>query len=392
MGYTKLFSNIVTSSIWCEDHDVLRVWVAFLALSDADSKVEGSIPGMASLCRVTIERFEEILQKLKSPDPYSRTEENEGRRIADCDGGWIVLNRKKYRDRTQDQDGSKAAAMRRSRARKKGNALVSQGNALPRDRDRDRENIYTNIKTSKTKTEVESDKKPHPNRSFNSDSEETSKVDIDLQPIEEALAFLPLEKDRAVARTILTTWKECRTEDAIAFVQQAKPFLMQLEEDQETWIRRIVLLRLPTDPVYDKNGRNLLHQWLMNCIQKSIRKNQSQGHDRGPQIPEGGYGGCFIPLEDKLRKAEEERERELAPKQRILDDLFPRLEGVKTSIRGYIAHCPVHDDHEHSMLINIDPDTWDISFECSEGCDEEAIVAAIGDGIWSKGLGPAKDA
>ena len=27
-GYSKLFSSIVTSSIWCEDNITLRVWIA----------------------------------------------------------------------------------------------------------------------------------------------------------------------------------------------------------------------------------------------------------------------------------------------------------------------------------------------------------------------------
>jgi hypothetical protein len=32
------------------------------------------------------------------PDPHSRTPEHEGRRVAKVEGGWLILNHKKYRD------------------------------------------------------------------------------------------------------------------------------------------------------------------------------------------------------------------------------------------------------------------------------------------------------
>jgi hypothetical protein len=51
-GWTKLFSSIVTSSIWIEPNATLRVWVALLATADADGLVEGSVPGFANLARV----------------------------------------------------------------------------------------------------------------------------------------------------------------------------------------------------------------------------------------------------------------------------------------------------------------------------------------------------
>ena len=79
-GWAKLFSSIITSSIWTEDDVTLRVWIAMLATADADGVVEGSLPGFASLARVTREKLEESLRKLVSPDPDSRTPDHEGRR------------------------------------------------------------------------------------------------------------------------------------------------------------------------------------------------------------------------------------------------------------------------------------------------------------------------
>ena len=98
-NYTKLFSSIITSTIWQEDNPTRILWITMLALSDADGMVEGSIPGLARLAGITIEDCEKAMAKLQSPDPYSRTKEHEGRRVIDADGGWIILNRVKYRDK-----------------------------------------------------------------------------------------------------------------------------------------------------------------------------------------------------------------------------------------------------------------------------------------------------
>ena len=97
-GFTKLFGSIVTSSLWCQDDTVLRVWIGMLATSGPTGKVPGSVPGLANLCRVSIEDMERVLEILLSPDQYSRTPDNDGRRIQKCDGGWQLLNYVKYRE------------------------------------------------------------------------------------------------------------------------------------------------------------------------------------------------------------------------------------------------------------------------------------------------------
>jgi hypothetical protein len=103
-GYTKLFSSIVTSTIWRADCPTKVVWITMLALSDKDGIVEGSIPGLAHIAGVTLDECKRALDKLQSPDEYSRTPENEGRRVKAIDGGWLILNRTKYRDLDWDSD------------------------------------------------------------------------------------------------------------------------------------------------------------------------------------------------------------------------------------------------------------------------------------------------
>lgn len=102
--FTKLFSSITESTIWCEDAEVRIVWITMLAMCDKNGRVWGSIPGLANRARVSIEKAEEALQKFLSPDTYSRTKEYDGRRIEEIDGGWRLLNHEKYRAMRDEEE------------------------------------------------------------------------------------------------------------------------------------------------------------------------------------------------------------------------------------------------------------------------------------------------
>lgn len=97
MGYTKLFSSIIASTIWREDDKTRLVWITMLAMKNERHVVEASIPGLADIARVSLGECEAALKKLEASDTYSRNKEFEGRRIAPCDGGWVILNGEKYR-------------------------------------------------------------------------------------------------------------------------------------------------------------------------------------------------------------------------------------------------------------------------------------------------------
>ena len=114
-GYTPLFQSIVMSSIWQEDPETCKVWITMLALANADGVVEGSIVGLAHSSRVTVTVCQEALVKLLSPDLFSRTKDDEGRRIREVDGGWLIINHKKYRQKAK----SRAEYYRKWREKKK---------------------------------------------------------------------------------------------------------------------------------------------------------------------------------------------------------------------------------------------------------------------------------
>jgi hypothetical protein len=68
------------------------------------------------------------LEKLASPDPGSRSPDHEGRRMVRVDGGYIILNFMKYRDR----DYTAAERQRRLRERKKLVNITRDSNAVTR--------------------------------------------------------------------------------------------------------------------------------------------------------------------------------------------------------------------------------------------------------------------
>jgi hypothetical protein len=103
-GYTKLFSTIVTSSIWREDNVTRIVWVTLLALADARGHVDAAIPGLAAAANVDLDECERAVAKLEAPDKYSRTPHDEGRRIAKEEGGWRILNYAYYREKGRERD------------------------------------------------------------------------------------------------------------------------------------------------------------------------------------------------------------------------------------------------------------------------------------------------
>ncbi len=119
MNYTKLFASIITSTIWTEDDTTRIVWITMLASASKDGEVMASVPGLARIAGVSMQACEAALNKFLSPDPHSRTKDDEGRRIEVIDGGWQLLNHKKYREMASKEESREAEANRKARYRAK---------------------------------------------------------------------------------------------------------------------------------------------------------------------------------------------------------------------------------------------------------------------------------
>jgi hypothetical protein len=135
--FTKLFESILDSTIWFEDSDTRCIWITMLALADADGIVSNTVPGLArrALPQMSlgeaIAKTETVLAAFQQPDPYSRTPDNEGRRIAPVDGGWELLNHRKYREKRlkAERREQNRAAQQRYRERKRASADSNQESA-----------------------------------------------------------------------------------------------------------------------------------------------------------------------------------------------------------------------------------------------------------------------
>lgn len=103
-GYTKLFESILDSTIWGESNETRIVWITMLAMRNRRHMVEASLPGLAHRARVKLEDAEKAVAKFLRPDKFSRSTEHEGRRIEAVDGGWLILNGEKYRNKLNEDE------------------------------------------------------------------------------------------------------------------------------------------------------------------------------------------------------------------------------------------------------------------------------------------------
>jgi hypothetical protein len=140
MPFVKLDTGILNSTLWFE-RTHREVFITALLMAEPFEAIEpieqievrsldltgfvvppgwyGFVPaaGVGIARRALVDTAEglDALEVLGSPDHESRTSEFEGRRLVRVDGGYLVLNYMKYRDR----DYSAAERMRKLRARNK---------------------------------------------------------------------------------------------------------------------------------------------------------------------------------------------------------------------------------------------------------------------------------
>lgn len=139
-----------------------------LAIADKNGEVQASIPGLARVAGVSLPDCEAAILKLISPDPYSRTPDDEGRRIEKIDGGWALLNHAKYRTMASKDEAITANAerQRRHRERKKRNVSVTESNGeceiVTQDRDIAEAKADTEAKAKKSHTRKKEESLPLP--------------------------------------------------------------------------------------------------------------------------------------------------------------------------------------------------------------------------------------
>jgi site-specific DNA-cytosine methylase len=135
--YNKLFSKIVTSSVWLCPTDHRIVWITFLALMDQDGFVAmASVANLAHTARVSLEAAQEAVKAFESPDPHDPEQEFQGRRIERVPSGWMVLNAEKYRNvATAEKIREQTRLRNQAYRQRKTNATMTHHDAVVTNRD-----------------------------------------------------------------------------------------------------------------------------------------------------------------------------------------------------------------------------------------------------------------
>ena len=107
-GYFKVSRRLLSSSLWAENSDVLRVFLVLLELAqDPRGPQDGTVviarPILAGKALLTHDKLDECLAVLLSPDGSSRSPEFEGRRIEELPNGFRILNHSRYHDEARDR-------------------------------------------------------------------------------------------------------------------------------------------------------------------------------------------------------------------------------------------------------------------------------------------------
>lgn len=123
MPFVKIDTGILDSSIWCESTDTRLCWICLLVMADSNGLVSSTAPGISHRAGLSLDATRRALEILESPDPDSKSPENEGRRIERVDGGYLILNYEKYRKR----DYTNAERQKRHRDRERNGVTTVTG-------------------------------------------------------------------------------------------------------------------------------------------------------------------------------------------------------------------------------------------------------------------------
>lgn len=103
-GYSKLHSSIATSSLLALPLAARWLWCFLLSQANAQGIVEGSVSGLAIAANITLTDCEDAIASFCAPDQYSRTKDEDGRRLIPVDGGWQIVSYPKWRFKLSQEE------------------------------------------------------------------------------------------------------------------------------------------------------------------------------------------------------------------------------------------------------------------------------------------------
>jgi len=120
--YGKIFQSMYDGTI-SVNWKGLVTFQQMIVLCDSEGVIDITPPALSNRTRIPLEIIEEGIKYLSSPDPYSRSQDEEGRRIILIDEhrpwGWRIVNHQYYRDLASIEDRREKAKLRKQKQREK---------------------------------------------------------------------------------------------------------------------------------------------------------------------------------------------------------------------------------------------------------------------------------
>jgi hypothetical protein len=158
--YGKIFASIYDGTLRA-DWKALVTFQQMIVLSTADGIVDITPQALAARTGIPLDIIEAGVKALEAPDPYSRSSECEGRRIARLDShrewGWVIVNHEKYRDLRKASD--RREYMRNFMRKKRANTTSVSSAANTKLTDVDTANSKHSLaRLANTDTDTDTDK------------------------------------------------------------------------------------------------------------------------------------------------------------------------------------------------------------------------------------------
>jgi diadenosine tetraphosphate (Ap4A) HIT family hydrolase len=163
--FTKLWASILDSSVWREPPGHRLVWIAMLLMKDRNGFVGASIDGLARRANVSEEETRAAIESFLAPDPRSRNQDNEGRRIVVVPRGWHILNHD-YFTQLQDKEAMRAyEAARKADQRRRAKMSHNVQDTTGHERDTgDKPELHIHVQPTSTVQEGEPEREGKPSR------------------------------------------------------------------------------------------------------------------------------------------------------------------------------------------------------------------------------------
>jgi hypothetical protein len=213
---------------------------------------------------------EAAIGKFLAPDPYSRTPDDEGRRIEVIDGGWVLLNHAKYRAMASREEEKEATAKRQAafRERQRRNGIVTESNGSVTESNATvTETLH--IAEADTEAEADTDIKESRSRAPKRASEQASPDFAEIMPTGAAQDMLALQSK---VQSIKPAWRLAMTYAEQQALMLNAACLESLTDADWRRIKDYMAARLPEGFAgWQPNGRSKFIETLPDVHAHALR-------------------------------------------------------------------------------------------------------------------------